>query len=268
MARWLVHGLIPSGSSVVLMGELHSGKAWLAEELAISVASGRDFLDIFRVEQQRVILIDEDSGTSSFKRRFERLARGLEVDLAKAPLECYSRCGFLLYDEERRGWLRDLISKQRGTPLVIIDNLEHIMGGHDLEAGKHPSPLAEFCHELRDAGATMVVVHQTGVRRQAKVEDWDVRKDAAGFTVLIECFDLGLAIFRAPTTSTQFVLKPIVRESAVPVARPFTVALTEDAELTWARLSVTDDLPELKGKRRRDLLPQVIEESAQSSQLL
>lgn len=260
MARWLVHGLIPSGSSVVLMGELHSGKAWLAEELAISVASGRDFLDAFRVEQQHVILIDEDSGTASFKRRFERLARGLDVDLTTAPLECYSRCGFLLYDEERRRWLRDLIRQQRGTPLVIIDNLERIMGGRTLCEAGAPSPLSEFCHELRDAGGTMLVVHQTGFRRQANVEDWDVRKEAAGFTVLIECFDLGLALFRAPTAATQFVLKPIVREKPVTVARPFTIALREDPELTWARLAVLDDLPELKSRRKRDLLPQVVEQ--------
>ena len=260
MARWLVHGLIPSGSSVLLTGELHSGKAWLAEELAISVASGRDFLDTFRVEQQHVILIDEDSGTVSFKRRFERLARGLDVDLASAPLECYSRCGFLLYDKERRDWLRDLIRQQRGTPLVVIDNLDRIMGGREMVDDGKPSPLADFCHELRDAGGTMVIVHQTGARRQPRVEDWDVRKEAAGFTVLIECFDLGLATFRAPTASTQFVLKPIVRESAALISRPFTVALNEDPELTWARLTVVDDLPELRGKRRRDIFPQVRQE--------
>lgn len=259
MARWLVHGLIPSGSSVVLMGEIHSGKAWLAEALAISVASGRDFLEAFRVEQQHVILIDEDSGTASFKRRFERLGRGLDVDLGKLPLECYSRCGFLLYDDERRRWLRDLIKKQRGTPLVVIDSLERIMGGHRLDEGV-PSPLADFCHELRDAGGTMLVVHQTGVRRPANVEDWDVRKEAQGFTVVIECFDLGLALFRTPTAATQFVAKPIVRESPVTVARPFTIALQEDPGLTWARLAVVEDLTELRGRRRRDLLPQVVDQ--------
>ncbi len=259
MARWLAHGLIPSGSSVILMGGLHSGKAWFAEELALCVATGHDFLDTFQVQKQHVILIDEDSGTASFKRRFERLAHGLNVDLAAAQVECYSRCGFLLYDEERRQWLRNLIKKQRGTPLVIIDNLEHIMGGRDIGAAGDSLPLSGLCHELRDAGATMLVLHQTGLRRQEKVEDWDVRKEAKGFTLLVECFDLGLAIFRAPTTTTEFVLKPIVRESPVIVSRPFTMALREDDELTWARLAVTDELQELRGKRRRDLLPQVLE---------
>ncbi len=261
MTRWLVHGLVPSGSSVVLIGELHSGKAWLAEQLAICVAGGYDFLDAFRVEQQHVILIDEDSGTVSFKRRFERLARGLNLDLQTAPIECYSRCGFLLYDKERRAWLRDLIRKQRGAPLIIIDNLERIMGGEPGVQGE-PAPLAEFCHELRDAGGTMLVLHQTGARRQPRVEDWDVRKEARGFTVLIECFDLALATFRAPTAQTEFVVKPIVRESPVKLTRPFTVALREDPDETWARLVLTDDLPELRGTRRHEMLPQVVEKKA------
>lgn len=259
MTRWLVHGLIPSGSSMVLMGEVHSGKAWLAEQLAVSVASGHDFLDTLRVEPEHVILIDEDSGTASFKRRFSRLARGSGVDPDHPSLDCYSRCNFLLYDDERREWLRNLIKQQRGTPLVIIDNLERIMGGREFDPAGSSTPLADFCHELRDAGATLVVVHQTGARRQSRVEDWDVRKEAEGFTVIIECFDLGMAVFRTPTANTQFVLKPIVRESQVAISRPFTVALQEDPELTWARLSVVDDLPELKGKRSKDVLPKVIE---------
>jgi hypothetical protein len=259
MTKWLVHGLIPSGSSAVLMGRIHSGKAWFAEQLAVCVASGHDFLETFRVDQQHVILIDEDSGTTSFKRRFYRIARGLNVDLEKVPLECYSRCDFLLYDTERREWLRSLIKKQRGTPLVIVDNLERIMGGASVETSGPTSPLHSFCHELRDAGATMVVVHQTGARQQARVEDWDVRKEAEGFTVLVECFDLALAIFRAPTTHTEFVVKPIPRESGMVVRRPFSVALDEDADETWARLSVVEELHELKGIRSQDVLPRVVE---------
>ncbi|MCK5212694.1 MAG: AAA family ATPase [Dehalococcoidia bacterium] len=259
MTKWLVQGLIPSGSSVALMGELHSGKAWFAEQLAVCVAGGHDFLDSFRVEKQHVILIDEGSGTASFKRRFERLARGLKVDLASVPLECYSKCGFLLYEPERREWLRSLIKKQRGTPLVIIDNLDLIMDEREVGEIGGESQLAGLCHDLRNAGATMVIVHQTGAKKRTNVEDWDVRKEARGFTVLIECFDLALAIFRAPTANTEFVLKPIVRESGGRITRPFSIGLREDPEETWARLEVLDELPELKGTRAHDVFPEVVE---------
>ena len=86
-----------------------------------------------------------------------------------------------------------------------------------------------------------------------------MRKEARGFTVMIECFDLALATFRAPTAQTEFIIKPIVRESPVKLTRPFTVALREDPEETWARLVLTDDLPELRGTQRHERLPQVVE---------
>jgi len=258
MTRWLVQGLIPSGSSLVLLGEIHSGKAWLVEQLAVCVASGRDFLDTFRVDQQHVILIDEDSGTSSFKRRFGRLAMGLNIDLTKVPVEAYSKSGFLLYEPERRGWLRELIKKKRGTPLVIIDNLERIMGGWEFGESEQ-APLSDFCHELRNAGATLLIVHQTGPRRQVRVEDWDVHKEAYGFTTVVECFDFAIAMFRVPTAQTRFVIKPIPRESRVKISRPFTVALQEDEAQTWARLVLEDDMVELKGIRSSDVLPKVVE---------
>ena len=135
MTRWLVDGLVPQGCAVLLLGEQHSGKAWLTEQLALSVASGSSFLDVFQVQRQPVILIDEDSGTASFKRRLYRLARGLKVDLSQVPLRCYSRCNFLLWDAERRTWLRDLIRREKGTPLVIIDSLKRIMAWHRPGAG-------------------------------------------------------------------------------------------------------------------------------------
>ena len=43
------------------------------------------------------------------------------------------------------------------------------------------------------------------------------------------------------------------------MSRPFTVALQEDERETWARLVLTDDLPELKGIRSKDVLPSVVE---------
>ena len=76
---------------------------------------------------------------------------------------------------------------------------------------------------------------------------------------MIECFDLALAVFRAPTASTEFVLKPIVRESGGRITRPFSIALREDPQETWARLEVLDELPEMKGTRTQDVLPEVVD---------
>jgi len=263
MTRWLVSGLVPQRSAVLLLGELHSGRAWLTEQLALSVASGSRFLDVFEVQRQPVILIDEDSGTASFKRRLYRLARGLKVDLARIPLQCYSRCNFLLWDAERRTWLRDLIRREKGTPLVIVDSLRRIMAWQGPGGGDVMTGLGEFCHELRDAGATLLIVHQTGARESVGLEDWDVAYQAPGFVVLVECFDMALSIYRVPTVRTEFVLKPLERRVKLKVRRPFSIALEEDAEETWARLAVTDELPELGGEVATRVLPEVVKQAVE-----
>ncbi len=263
MTRWLVTGLVPQRSAVLLLGELHSSKAWLTEQLALSVASGSRFLDIFEVQRQPVILIDEDSGTASFKRRLHRLARGLKVDLSGIPLECYSRCNFLLWDAERRIWLRDLIRRGKGTPLVIIDSLRRIMAWQGPGGGDVMTGLGEFCHELRDAGATLLIVHQVGARESVGLEDWDVAYQAPGFVVLVECFDMALSIYRVPTARTEFVLKPLERRVELKVRRPFSIALQEDEEQTWAKLAVTDGLPELGGEQARRVLPEVVKQAVE-----
>ena len=248
MTEWLVDGLIPRGHTVALLGQIHSGKAWLAEQLAICVASGDKFLDTFVVHQQPVILIDEDSGTGSFKRRFCRLERGLGVNLEVVPLKCYSRCGFLLWDVDRRRWLGDLIRQQKGKPLVIIDSLEKVMAGQDLGVAESATRVGEFCRELRDSGATLVIVHEVGARRKVSIEDWDITQPAPGFTMLIEGFDMALCMFRTPTVRTEFVVKPLGREVKLKVHRPFSIVLQEDSEGTWAKLAVVEELPELTGR--------------------
>jgi archaellum biogenesis ATPase FlaH len=248
VTEWLVDGLIPKGHVVLLLGEAHSGKAWLAEQLAICVASGNSFLDRFEVQQQPVILVDEDSGTNSFKRRFYRLARGLDVDLSLVPLLCYSRCDFVLWDVHKRQWLRNLIKQQKGKPLVIIDSLERVMLGQDLYRTEAGAQVGQFWHELRDAGATLIMVHQISTKKRVSIEDWDITHLAPGCTMLVEGADMAICMFRAPTARTEFIMKPIERRARLKICRPFSVVLQEDESETWAKLRVSEELPELSGK--------------------
>ncbi|MCD6567498.1 MAG: AAA family ATPase [Dehalococcoidia bacterium] len=259
MVNWLVDGLIPEGHAVLLLGERHAGKAWLAEQLAVCVASGTRFLDAFNVCQQPVILIDEDSGTGSFKRRFYRLARGLDIDLAVLPLMCYSRCGFLLWDDSRRRWLINLVKQQKGKPLVIIDSMEKVMSEQEVDGADVKTQAGDFWHELRDAGATVLMVHQMSMKKKIHIEDWDVTRLALNSTMLVEGCDTAIVVFRAPTTRTEFVIKPEGRKVRLKVNRPFSVVLQENERETWAKLVLLEDLIELSGEAEKRVLPQVIE---------
>lgn len=248
MMEWSVQGLIPKSHAILLLGQFHSGIVWLEAQLAVCVASGKKFLDEFQVERQPVILIDEESGTNSFIRRFYRLARGLEVDLTRIPLLCYSRCDFILWDTYKRKWLKDLIKQQRGSPLVIMHSLDKVMTHEKPNATGIGTRAGEFWHEVRDAGATVIMVHQTNIKSKTSIEDWDVTHLAAGCTMLVEGCDTAICTFRAPVARTEFVIKPQERRVKLKVRRPFSIVLQEDESRSWAKLAVTEGLPELRSK--------------------
>lgn len=103
----------------------------------------------------------------------------------------------------------------------------------------------EFWREVRDAGATVVMVHQTGMKRKTSIEDWDLTYLAPGGTMLVEGCDTAICTFRAPVAKTEFVMKPQERRVKLKVRRPFSIVLQEDESRSWAKLAVTGELPEL-----------------------
>lgn len=131
MSKWLVDGLIPEGHAVLLLGQPHSGKSWLVEQLALCIASGKRFLgnEGFPVQDGSVIIIDEDTPTDTLEEHINRLAAGTGVELGRIPLELHSMQGFLLHDAKHVGALRTDISLKRGPVLVVIDSLSGVMGG-------------------------------------------------------------------------------------------------------------------------------------------
>ena len=71
--RWLIDGLVPEEGMVVLAGMSGSYKTWLVMSMAIAVAAGQDFLDIFSTQQTGVLIIDEESGERLYSERFKLL---------------------------------------------------------------------------------------------------------------------------------------------------------------------------------------------------
>ena len=43
MSDWIVDGLIGAEHTVLLLGKPHNGKSWIANQLAVSAASGEKF---------------------------------------------------------------------------------------------------------------------------------------------------------------------------------------------------------------------------------
>lgn len=85
--RWLLRGrdddrtpVMPRGIVAMLAGAGGAGKGHLTIQLAISVATGRPWLDTFAIEEPgRVVILQAEDDVMELRRRIYRLGRALEL---------------------------------------------------------------------------------------------------------------------------------------------------------------------------------------------
>lgn len=79
--QWLVDGLIPEGSIVLMSAKPASYKTWLAYQMALSVSTGEKFLNQFKTEQSAVLIVDGEAGERQLHNRLLTLGalKGLPI---------------------------------------------------------------------------------------------------------------------------------------------------------------------------------------------
>jgi len=150
--EWLVEDIWQVGSRGFIAGEPKSYKTWIAMDLALSVASGLDFLGEFKVRTKgRVLFIQEEDSLPMISERLEFYAakdprfhpKGVLVRKAggggdwlppmeELPLDILCLTGLNLSSGEHRVWLKDLIM-EFGYILVVMDPFNYIAGDAEIE---------------------------------------------------------------------------------------------------------------------------------------
>jgi len=243
--KWLVKGLIPDGHAVLLLGQPHNGKSWVAEQLAVCVASGRRLFNEFDVKQGPVVLIDEDTTGNVLEERLDRLTTRVGMRLSDLPIDSRSLTGFYLWDDQKRN---DLVTHLNTLPhpkLVVIDSLNKVMLGKNLDRTEGATQATHYWNELKNTGATILMVHHMTLKKSSNYAGFDVTKLAMGNTMLVAGSDTALGVFRLPTDdgSTLFVMKPQERRTKLAVRDPLGVELREDQDQSWAKLVLLDEIP-------------------------
>ena len=90
----LVEGLIEVGSMVAIVGPAKAAKSWLAEQFAVCIATGTDFLGR-KVKRQRVYVANVEVSAKQYKKRLRSICARLGVN-----------------PESLRGWL--FVDNRRG----------------------------------------------------------------------------------------------------------------------------------------------------------
>lgn len=155
--RYLVQGILTEGACGFIAGEPKSYKSWVGLDLALSVATGADFLGHFRVQNPGPVLyIQEEDPAPTLKNRsakiwvnkstdtFELIHNEDEAGLYWLPPEqdrsfdpdvnAYIQQGFTISNEAWQIWLDETLAKgMNGEPyrLLIIDTLMMTAGEVD-----------------------------------------------------------------------------------------------------------------------------------------
>lgn len=251
MTKWLVKGLIPEGHVVLVVGQPGNLKSWWIAQLAIDIADGNGkHLDRFEVEKTHVIYIDEDTPVDTYEERLERLACFTGKKLEDLPIDCRPMQRFRLSDDKtRRALIADIKKLKTGGEkvLVIIDCLVKVFAGENMDTTGKGSEAMGYITELRDAGATVIVVHHMSLKKEADLlKMWDPMTLVLNSTTIVSSSDTAFTVFRVPVKSrTIFVIRPQARRLSLQVEEAFAVELVEDDQKSYALLFTIDEIPRL-----------------------
>ena len=82
LRRPVIRGLLRDGETMNLIAAPKTGKSWLACDLALAIARGEKWLDVFDCVQGRVLLLDNELHTETLQWRFHTVRKARGVTLA------------------------------------------------------------------------------------------------------------------------------------------------------------------------------------------
>ena len=162
--RWQVEGLLVQGTIATIYGPSGAGKTFVALDLAMRVALGRDFHGR-RVVQAPVLYVACEDG-EGVAHRIDGWCRHHGVsDAELAGTGGLITSSANLRDETQADALLAAMAGMQTPPaLVVIDTLAWAMVGGDENKVQDVMLVMDAARRLGMAGATVLVVHHTGKR--------------------------------------------------------------------------------------------------------
>lgn len=194
--KYLVQGILTEGACGFIAGEPKCYKSWVGLDLALSVATGADFLGTFRVQNPGPVLyIQEEDPAPTLKNRSAKIwvnkstdkfelvheedAAGLywlppEQDETFDPdVNAYIQQGLVISDEAWQIWLDEtLAAGMDGEPyrLLIIDTL--MMTAGEVDENRSQEMTTKIFKPLkvlsRKHNVALLVVHHMGKSEKAR----------------------------------------------------------------------------------------------------
>lgn len=157
--NWLIENLLPLGGAVMVSAKPKMGKTFLALQMALSVASGNEFLG-FQALKHEVLYIDFESSQRAIKTRISMLT-------ANAPKGFFLMSPNSPYDFGNIGngfesQVNYFLESHKGVKLVIVDTYGLIQGDRLPNRNIYKQEYAEVSKLntwARNNGFTLVLIH-------------------------------------------------------------------------------------------------------------
>lgn len=162
--EWLIDGMLEANTFSVCFGSPAAGKTFLTLDMALCIATGKDF-HTHAVKQGPVFYIAGE-GHNGFARRAAAWSKENDIPLQGVPFFKSSRA-VIITDDSSVAELIDTIDEmvqQHGEPqLIVIDTLARSMGAADENSTKEMGAAIRAIDDCRDAyDCTVLAVHHTG----------------------------------------------------------------------------------------------------------
>lgn len=159
--RWRIDKLVPERGITILGGTSGSFKTWFAMNCALSISSGKSFLNTFDTSKTNVLYVDEENGNVTIPYRFGLLKKGWYDDCDFSNLFVAIFNNFKLDNEEIVLRLKKII-QEKSIKVVVFDSMVRCMEGVEDKAEdvrKVFDNLKQLMKEFNDI--SFVILHHT-----------------------------------------------------------------------------------------------------------
>ncbi len=160
---WVCEGLkISYGNPTLFAGDPTSRKTLVAQHLAVCVATGKRVFGEYEVKGGPVGHLDYEMGPRLVTERFQRLTRGVGVDLPELPRGALSVGSIPAMFLDGKAVEDQLTAFLEGKRLVVVDSLRNSFGGIDEnDSGKIVPLMAMLQRASERTRCAVVLIHHT-----------------------------------------------------------------------------------------------------------
>lgn len=190
----IVENILYEDGVLIIAGPPKGGKSYLSVALALSLATGKDFLGRFKVpEPRRVLIIAEEDSRGRFAERFRRVAAGMGIAEIPPDILLISRKAFKLDDPDMRTELIAVIKDFR-PEVLFLDPLSRIHRQNENSASEFQTVIDALDELMKEFECSVVLIHHVN-----KMKGRDLMDTIRGSTAIAARADSVLGFYRKLT---------------------------------------------------------------------